>query len=240
MPSSYAAFAAGWIYGITEQVKRLGWAPVLTYMGANFGSVALACGIWFGVPKDDGGVWGGFVALILFYLVGLAVTLFLLKQKMDEEPNKWTRKTIMWEISFKNIYDLTKRIKPVIGWYPFIWCFLVKQFIPHVLLILFVNLARSNNGYGDPIFGHYGGFATTPYQVLGVLSFVFAATLFTVGFIFPKIYYPLRLPEGHFGLDPEGERAKQDNKEVEVQVEKQEEGEKPSEEPAKDEESVEA
>jgi len=40
-----------------------------------------------------------------------------------------------------------------------------------------------------------------------VLTFVFAAVLFMIGFVFPKIYYPLRLPEGHFALDPEGERA---------------------------------
>lgn len=40
-----------------------------------------------------------------------------------------------------------------------------------------------------------------------MLTFVFAAVLFMIGFVFPKIYYPLRLPEGHFALDPEGERA---------------------------------
>lgn len=149
----FETFAAGWIYGIDRQIASLGLAPVLTYMLANFGSVVLGCGIWFGVSGDDA-VWGGFVGMILFYLAGIAVTMLLLKKKMDEEPGKWTWNTIIWEISFKNVVDLTDRIKPVVGYYPFIWNFLVKQFIPHVLLILFVNLAQSDNGSGEPIIGH--------------------------------------------------------------------------------------
>ena len=36
---------------------------------------------------------------------------------------------------------------------------------------------------------------------------MFAASLFLAGLIEPRIYYPFRLPEGHFALDPEGERA---------------------------------
>ena len=42
-----------------------------------------------------------------------------------------------------------------------------------------------------------------PFQVLGILTFVFAATLFSVGFLFPQVYYFLRLPEGHLSLEDE-------------------------------------
>ena len=210
----YTAFAAGWIYGLNEQVESLGWSIVLSYMASNFLSVALACGIWFGVDPDDGGIWGGFVALIGSYLIGIAVTLFLLSRKKVEQPGKWTWSSILWELTFKNVFDLTERIKPVVGYFPFVWCVLVKQFIPHVLLILFVNLAQSDNGYGDPIFGNYENYVTKPFQVLGILTFVFAATLFTLGFVYPQIYHPLRLPEGHFGLDPEADRAKLGDKEL--------------------------
>ena len=213
-------------------------------MGANFGSVALACGIWFGVNKDDGAIWGGFVALFGWYFAGIALTLFFLNKKMAEEPDKWTWHTILWEISFKNVYDLTQRIKPVVGYFPFAWCFLVKQFMPHVLLILFVNLAQSDNGYGEPILGNYGNYATRPFQVLGVLTFVFAASLFMLGFIVPQLYYPLRLPPGHFGLDPEGGRAKPAGKnpddEVEVLDEAEEEVDVGEEVAPSKEEAVEA
>lgn len=51
-------------------------------------------------------------------------------------------------------------------------------------------------------------YPSTPYQALGVLTFVFATVLFLVGFDHPEVYYPFRLPEGHFALDPEGERAR--------------------------------
>ena len=52
-----------------------------------------------------------------------------------------------------------------------------------------------------PTIGHYGGYVTEPFQILGILTFVFAASLFTIGFVFPQAYYFLRLPEGHLSLD---------------------------------------
>lgn len=58
------AFAAGWIYGISQQVGKLGWTIYLTYMASNFLPAILACGIWFGVNKEKGGVWGGFTSLL--------------------------------------------------------------------------------------------------------------------------------------------------------------------------------
>jgi hypothetical protein len=82
---------------------------------------------------------------------------------------------------------------------PALWCFLVKQFIPHVLIILFINLAQSDNGVAapddGPIFGGYGGYEKKPYQVLGILTFVFALFLFLLGLILPDVYAPLALPQ---------------------------------------------
>ena len=123
------------------------------YMASNFIPVFVACGIWFGVDRDDGGVWGGFVALLGGYAVGMVMTMLVLQDKMLSEPDRWTWKSIFWELSFKNIYSLTERIEPVVGHIPFVWCVLVKQFIPPILLILFVNLARSQNSDGEPQFG---------------------------------------------------------------------------------------
>lgn len=125
------------------------------YMATNFIPVAIACGIWFGVNRDDGGVWGGFVALLGGYVVGGVMTMYLLQQKITEDPNRWTWSSLLWEISFKNIHSLTERIKPVVGNIPFVWCILVKKFIPPILLILFVNLARSENDVGEPQFGTF-------------------------------------------------------------------------------------
>lgn len=197
----FETFAAGWVYGIGDQFKSLGAAPVYCYMLANFGSVALACGIWFGVPPDQGGVWGGFVALIGFYLVVNLVTLFLLKRKKDEEPDKWTWGKIIWEVSFKNVFDLKARIEPTIRCIPGLWCLLVKQFIPHLLIILFVNLAQSETADGDPMFSGYGGYDMRPYQALGICTFVFAVFLFGIGMVFPCVYEPFALPDHHPSME---------------------------------------
>jgi hypothetical protein len=96
--------------------------------------------------------------------------------------------------------DLRDKIEPVIGHFPYGWCFLNKQFIPQLLLILFVNLSQSPTESGQPVFGHYGSYVTKPFQVLGILTFVFAAAIFTLGFVFPEAYKPLRLPDGHLQL----------------------------------------
>lgn len=170
-------------------------------MATNFVPVILACGIWFGVSNDNGGVWGGFTALLGTYFAGIATTLFLMKKKMKENPDEWTWSSIIWHVSFKNIVDLRDKIEPVIGHFPFIWCFLTKQFIPQILLILFVNLSQSPTESGKPVFGNYGDYVTKPFQVLGILTFVFAVAIFTVGFVFPKAYEPFRLPDGHLQLD---------------------------------------
>jgi solute carrier family 6 GABA transporter-like protein 1 len=194
-------FSAGWVYGHKKMIDNCGAPAVFSYMIANFGCVIVACGIWFGVSPDDGGVWGGFVGMFLFYFIGITVTCFFLKKKMDENPGKWTWSEMLWEVSFRNIFDLKARIEPIVQWIPSLWCVLIKQFIPHILIILFINLAQSNNADGEPIFGHYGGYGAKPFQIMGVLTWVFALVLFLVGAVFPALYQSLDLPAGHLALD---------------------------------------
>jgi len=83
----------------------------------------------------------------------------------------------------------------VIGDVPFLWCFLIKQFIPHVLIILFINLATSKRSNGDPLFGNFGGYENQPFQALGILTFVFTLVLVIVGVIFPQLYETLALAQ---------------------------------------------
>jgi len=46
------AFAAGWIFGIEEQIKACGMKAVGCYFAANFLSVIVACIVWFASPID--------------------------------------------------------------------------------------------------------------------------------------------------------------------------------------------
>jgi len=187
------AFGSGWAYGMVHQMKLLGTAPVVAYVGANFLSVLVGCALWFGV-KGEHAMWSGFVGLISTYSSGIAVTTFYLSKRLAQDGN-YTWESIWWELSFGNIVRLRNRIQPVIGAVPFLWCFLIKQFIPHILIVLFINLATSKNENGDPNFGNYGGYEKQPFQALGILTLVFTLVLVIIGVIFPKIYETLALAQ---------------------------------------------
>jgi hypothetical protein len=61
--------------------------------------------------------------------------------------------------------------------------------------VLFVNLAGSDNGKGEPNFGGYGSYVTYPFQLLGILTFAFTLFLFSVGFAKPDLYESLAKPQ---------------------------------------------
>ena len=69
----FECFAAGWVYGIEKTIAKCGKLATFSYMIASLFGVLLASGIWFGVNPDDGAVWGGFVALFLWYLIFMVV-----------------------------------------------------------------------------------------------------------------------------------------------------------------------
>jgi len=174
----FESFGLGWIYGIEEQIEKFGGKAVLTHMIANFGAVGAACGIWFGLDNGNN-IWGGFVMLILFYGAGMAVTWFLLP-----EGNGASLRGLM----FGNIFDFKKKVEPVVGYTPYVWCILIKQIVPHVLVVILINLIDSKTDTGDSVFGHYGGYPTAPYQVLGILTFCFVTFLFVIGVIYPPFF----------------------------------------------------
>jgi len=179
----FETFGLGWIYGIEEQVEKFGLNAVIAHMAANFGAVGLACGIWFGV-KNDNNIWGGFLALVLFYGAGMAATWALL-------PNR--NGASLYGLVFDNIFDFKKKVEPVVGLCPYVWCFLIKQIVPHVLIVLLINLIDSKvqeegRFQGKTVFGHYGNYPYTPYQVLGILTFCFVAFVFLIGAIYPPIF----------------------------------------------------
>ena len=106
---------AGWVYGIEKQIDELGASIVFAYMFTNFGSVVLACGLWFGLDSDAE-VWAGFVALIGGYLAGTAVTLVFCHLKIQQEPEKWTWKTILYAVGLENVMALREELESVCGY----------------------------------------------------------------------------------------------------------------------------
>ncbi len=65
-------------------------------------------------------------------------------------------------------------------------------------------MARSTNGVGNPIFGGYGVYEVMPYQVVGILTVVFALVLVIIGAVFPKLYEPLAMPQVADYENPDG------------------------------------
>jgi len=144
-------FAAGWINGLDEQIKSVGWLSNISFCFANFGSVALACGLWFGL----GNIWAGFVGFVISYAVFTALAVFFVSQRVKEDGR--SLRSGLYDLFLRNVMDFKTELESVIGWVPSIWAISLRYVIPQVLLILFVNLASSTNGAGESKFGHYSG-----------------------------------------------------------------------------------
>jgi len=193
----FESFAVGWVYGIEDQFEQFGVPAVIMHMIANFGAVVIGSGIWFGLDDDDHNVWAGFVGFVVFYLVGMLFTKYLLQGKS------------LSGLAFGNMLQFKAKFEPVVGNVPYMWCFIIKQAVPHILLILLVNMATTKTTSGESKLGHYSNYDTRPYQVLGILIFTFACFLFVMGLLFPFLYYCF-VPEdhGHELVDKEEDSAR--------------------------------
>lgn len=183
----FQTFAAGWMANLDKQIASLGHAITLTYMIGTFGSILVACCLWFGVD-GDGAVWSGFVALILGYVGTHALTAVLCARKIAEDPDKWTWSSILYEVTLMNVMELRSELQSYCGWIPMTWAVMMRHLIPQILFILFINLATSQNDDGEPLFGNYGNYKGWPYQVLGIGTVVIAFVMFVLGLVYPDLY----------------------------------------------------
>lgn len=181
-------FAAGWIYGIERQMASLGAPVVMSYMLANFLPVGAACGFWFGL-SDSSRVWSGFLVLFLGYIIGLIATFVLLNMRVATSDHL-TTSSGFYELGLKHVMDLREELfgqQPSVYTVSVVWAFMIKQFIPHILLILFLNLSRSKNAYGNPVLGNYEGYVFWPFQLVGIGCLIFAGAMFLLGAFAPEV-----------------------------------------------------
>jgi len=171
-------FSAGWIYGRDNQIEKIGATSVYCFMIANFGGATLGSILWFVVKST----WGGFVIYILFYLAFTTAAIM----SMKESTNGY------YTLFYGNVAELRDELSPVIKWVPNVWCFLIKHFIPQVILILFINGTTAKVTLEDETqvskFGNYSEYAFAPFQLLGLLCVAVIAILFLVGLIVPDTY----------------------------------------------------
>ena len=191
-------------------------------MFANFGSVFIACCLWFGLDSDAE-VYSGFIALIGGYLLFTGATLYMCQQKIQQEPEKWNWSTILYAVGLKNVMTLREELQSVCGYMPWAWGFAMKHLIPQVLLILFINLCRADNGKGKAQFGNYGSYVNMPFQFLGILCVCLVFVIAVVGMAVPAIFEPFDLTTIEVGLAKDVKAAAGDEESVDSK--KSEEGE---------------
>merc|ERR1719414_2471302 len=150
-------------------------------MLANFGGVSIASFLWFLIEDSDTAIWVGFVGGGLFYAILGAVSLIMTKN--------------INALLMGNVVALKNEMEPTVGYVPYFWCFLIRHFIPQILIVLFANLARAENDAGKKVFFNYAGYPEKPFQVLGVVIVVSVVALFLLGVIFPKLYEPFSIYE---------------------------------------------
>ncbi|KAL7528211.1 hypothetical protein ACHAWF_002478, partial [Thalassiosira exigua] len=120
------------------------------------------------------------------------VIYFMYKKKQADNTKTW--RDMWYDLLMRNVMDLSRDLSEVVGWMPHaVWGFLIKHFIPPIIIILFALGADATNDDGVKTFGHYGGYPQR-YQVLGILVVVFAGFLFVSSLVFPKMYEGLQRP----------------------------------------------
>jgi hypothetical protein len=127
----------------------------------------------------------------LFPWHGRTVTIILLRRKLKTEESSETLCAAMIDLAFGNMRDYKNTLGKVIGWVPTARCLLIKHFIPQVLLILFINLAASENDDRKSVFGRYGDpypYPMKPYQASGIFVVCLSIAVFFVGLLFPDVY----------------------------------------------------
>ena len=175
----FESFGLGWVYNIEEQISKFGAPAVFTYMVSSLGSVLFACIFWFGV-ENQAPTLTGFIALFLFQGIGILITTQILKPESS-----------FIDLAFGNMRDFKSCVEPVIGYVPTAWCFLIKHFVPQVILVYLVNLGTAKNEDGMFKFGNYSGLVAAPYQVIGILTFVFTIVVVLIGVVVPDLYFAL-------------------------------------------------
>ncbi|KAL7545032.1 hypothetical protein ACHAWF_010536, partial [Thalassiosira exigua] len=201
----FECFSAGWVYNIQDQIDILGPRIVVSYIFTTFGSMAVACGLWFGLGIDEA-IWIGFIGLVGSYALGMAFVTHLMRKKKNADLASLDWKDMFYTLMMENVMQLRNDLSQVVGFLPKTWAFLVKHFISPIIMVLFGldASAKLKDGDGNVItdaegnplrkFGNYEGYVTWPYQALGMAIVAFVGFLFLTSLAFPWMYDALQIP----------------------------------------------
>lgn len=201
----FECVAVGWVYGVENQMMKVGQLPVLALAVTEFAPWVVACGVWFNLRQRSNlppegwtaGSWALLWGFVAVFVTGLLAVTFLFFTIYDarfrhRESSSLTMIQYVTELLMGNVLSLRQNLTPIVKYIPFIWFVMIRHVIPQMLLILFANLASSRITLEESKkkvmqFGNYGEYKTV-YQVIGILCFVAAAVIIGVGLIFPDLY----------------------------------------------------
>jgi SNF family Na+-dependent transporter len=172
------SFSAGWIYGLGEQIRVLGFNVVYAYMASTFGSILLASLVWFGVAGNTAAL--GFFCLFVVYGSGIYYCWNKMKENVNIVEGR-TMESMRHTLLMSNIVSLKDELSTSIGYIPNAWAVVMKHVIPQVLLVLFFNLAFAKTDAGNFQFGDYKGYSGWPFQFLGVCCVLLVFGIVIVG-----------------------------------------------------------
>jgi hypothetical protein len=212
------SFAAGWMSNWEDQVEMFGAHTVLIYMVANYGTILVACSVWFGLDAGNDPhahrMWLGFFGGLVVFLVGFAGTIVSLKYAYlqryctRQQGGATTTAPFMTprqyyvEFVLGNVLSLKRSLEPTVGSIPESWCMLIKSVVPHLLLMVLMKhiMVVDDNAQSSPNnnrlggFGDYGNYPFRPYQLAGILLVVLMAGMFLLGCVAPQVYGPILPP----------------------------------------------
>lgn len=182
----FECFSAGWLFQIREQVDRLGLRATVGFLLCYNLSVLAAAA----VALSLGGKTGLTVGML--FGLGCAGMGTMLSLSMIRERHGKTEGELVWDLFFGNVEALRSEINSVVAakgqWrVPLFWSFLIKFFIPPVLVLLIIGSLASETADGKSTFGHYEGYPAG-YQVLGIVMALLALVIVAVGAIWPNAY----------------------------------------------------
>ena len=175
------AYSAGWMYELEDQKDKFGEDVVMGFTLTTFGSFFAASLCWFGIEGDTTLI--GFITLFLLYGIGM----YVVHRKLVQAKGSEDIKANMYDLYIGNVLKLKSDLEVSVGHIPDIWPYLLKHFIPQVLMILFFNLGFSKNEWGTE-FANYGGYAAWPYQTIGMFVYFFIAIVLVTGIFYPNAY----------------------------------------------------
>eukprot|EP01069_Polyplicarium_translucidae_P000160 Polyplicarium_translucidae@DN108_c0_g1_i1.p1 len=185
------AFVGGWLSSAEAQMEKCGRASWLTHAATWLGGGFFASLLGFLLPPDTGRIVGPVIGAVL--MGGGAIAAILLSRREDEEGNRRSLGSRIYELTLGGVEDLRLGMNDIACRdtcckIPLVWSILIKYVCPFFALFMLSLSVKDLYKMPDPDRPYAGWIffisSALPFAVLG---------LSVAGFVFPQ-YMDFMLP----------------------------------------------